>query len=307
MVELVYRKCDVMKVLCIGHATYDITIPVDNFPMEDTKIRVQERVECCGGPASNAAYLLGKWGVDTSFAGIVGNDYFGKQIRDEFRKVNVNIDYLQFSNIYQTPYSLIIANKENGSRTVLSYHNSSLVMNSIDIDNEPNVILIDGQESEMSKKVIEKYPEAISIIDAGRDKLEVIELCKIVDYIICSKSFAEKVSNITIIDDSTLDSCLSVLNSLFKGKVIVTLGEDGCAYKEDTLKIIPSYKTNSVDTTGAGDIFHGAFVYAIINNWNLDKALKFSNLAGAMSSTKVGARNSMFELKEMEKALNELE
>lgn len=296
-----------MKVLCIGHATYDITIPVDNFPLENTKVRVQERVECGGGPASNAAYLLGKWGVDTSFAGIVGNDYFGKQIRDEFRKVNVNIDYLEFSNVYQTPYSMIIANKENGSRTVLSYHNNSLKMSDIDININPDIILIDGQEAEISRKTIENNPKAISIIDAGRDKLEIIELCKIVDYIICSKSFAEKVSNVTIIDNSTLDSCLNTLNNLFKGKVIVTLGEDGCAYKDDTLKIIPSYKTKAVDTTGAGDIFHGAFIYAISNNWDLDKALKFSNIAGAMSSTKVGGRNSIFELKEMEKVLNELE
>lgn len=295
-----------MKVLCIGHATYDITIPVENYPIENTKTRVQERVECGGGPASNAAYLLGKWGIDTYFAGIVGDDYFGKKIRDEFRSVGVNIDYLQFSKDYQTPYAMIIANKENGSRTILSYHNNSLRMSDIEIDINPDIILMDGQEPEISKKLIEKYPNAISIIDAGRDKLEIIELCKIADYVICSKNFAEKVSNITIIDNSTLDKSLDILNNKFKGKVIVTLGEDGCAYKKDKLKIIPTYKTNTIDTTGAGDIFHGAFTYSILNNWALDKALKFSNLAGAMSSTKIGGRNSIFELKEMEKVLNEL-
>lgn len=296
-----------MKVLCIGHATYDITIPVDNFPVENTKTRVQEIVECGGGPASNAAYLLGKWGINTYFAGIVGDDNFGKRIRDEFRSVGVNINYLQFSKEYQTPYAMIIANKENGSRTILSYHNNFLKMSDIEIDINPDVILMDGQEFEISKKMIEKYPNAVSIIDAGRDKLEIIELCKNVDYVICSKNFAEKVSNIIIIDNSTLDKSLDVLNNMFKGKVIVTLGADGCAYKEDKLKIIPTYKTKSIDTTGAGDIFHGAFTYSILNNWNLDKSLKFSNLAGAMSSTKIGGRNSIFELKEMEKVLNELE
>ena len=296
-----------MKILCIGHATYDITTPVDNYPIENTKTRVQERIECGGGPASNAAYLLGKWGIETYFAGAVGDDYFGKKIRDEFRMVGVNVDYLQFSKEYQTPSAIIISNKENGSRTILSYHNSSLKMEDVDIEIEPDIILIDGQEYEISKKVIEKYPNAISIIDAGRDKKEVIELCKMCNYVVCSKTFAEKVSKSVIIDKSTLNEVLKKLNNEFSGKVIVTLGEDGCAYKDNELVIIPSYKVKSVDTTGAGDIFHGAFTYAIANKWELDKVLKFSNIAGAMSATRVGGRNSIFELKEMEKVLNELE
>lgn len=296
-----------MKILCIGHATYDITTPVDNYPIENTKTRVQERIECGGGPASNAAYLLGKWGIETYFAGAVGDDYFGKKIRDEFRMVGVNVDYLQFSKEYQTPSAIIISNKENGSRTILSYHNSSLKMEDVDIEIEPDIILIDGQEYEISKKVIEKYPNAVSIIDAGRDKKEVIELCKMCNYVVCSKTFAEKISKKIIIDESTLNEVLDILNKEFKGKVVVTLGEDGCAYKDNELVIIPSYKVKSVDTTGAGDIFHGAFTYAIANKWEIDKALKFSNIAGAMSATRVGGRNSIFELKEMEKVINELE
>lgn len=296
-----------MKILCIGHATYDITMPVDSYPIENIKIRVQERIECGGGPASNAAYLLGKWGIETYFAGIVGDDYFGKKIRDEFRTVGVNIDYLQFSKEYQTPSAMIIANKESGSRTILSYHNNSLKMNEVNIEIEPDIILMDGQEYEISKKTIEKYSNAISIIDAGRDKKEVIDLCKMCNYIVCSKDFAEKISNNVIIDKSTLNDSLDILNKEFKGQVIITLGEDGCAYKDKELVIVPSFKVKSVDTTGAGDIFHGAFTYAIANNWDLNKALKFSNIAGAMSATKIGGRNSIFELKEMEKVLNELE
>ena len=62
-----------MKIVCIGHASYDITFPVKEYPKENTKNRIQRRVECGGGPASNAAYLLGKWGIPTWFLGIVGN------------------------------------------------------------------------------------------------------------------------------------------------------------------------------------------------------------------------------------------
>ena len=54
-----------MKILCIGHASYDITCPVDEYPVENTKYRLMDKVSAGGGPASNAAFLLGKWGIDT--------------------------------------------------------------------------------------------------------------------------------------------------------------------------------------------------------------------------------------------------
>ena len=52
-----------MKILCIGHSSWDITVPVDEYPIENTKYRYNEKYSAGGGPASNAAYLLGKWGV----------------------------------------------------------------------------------------------------------------------------------------------------------------------------------------------------------------------------------------------------
>ena len=79
-----------MKVICIGHASYDITMPVLSYPVENTKNRVHDRVECGGGPASNAAYLLGKWGIDTCFIGLVGNDLYGKNIILEQYKTSNN-------------------------------------------------------------------------------------------------------------------------------------------------------------------------------------------------------------------------
>ena len=72
-----------MKIVCIGHAAYDITIPVLTYPVENTKNRVHDRIECGGGPACNAAYLLGCWKSDVEFVGVVGNDSYGKKIVEE--------------------------------------------------------------------------------------------------------------------------------------------------------------------------------------------------------------------------------
>ena len=110
-----------MKILCLGHATYDVTLPLDEYPVENTKNRVQERIECGGGPASTAAYLLGSWGADVHFAGIVGNDFYGQKIKEEFESVNVNTKYLELRDNHNTTSSFVLANKQNGSRTTFAY------------------------------------------------------------------------------------------------------------------------------------------------------------------------------------------
>ena len=74
-----------MKILCLGHAAYDTTFPVENFPEENSKNRVPKKVECGGGPSSNSAYLLGKWGMETYIAAVVGNDEYGNRIKNEFK------------------------------------------------------------------------------------------------------------------------------------------------------------------------------------------------------------------------------
>ena len=109
-----------MKVLCIGHASYDITCPVNEYPIENVKHRLNEVYEAGGGPAANAAYLLGKWGIETYFAGAVGADDYGKKITKELESANVNTSYLETNYEKSTSISLILVNKQNGSRTAFN-------------------------------------------------------------------------------------------------------------------------------------------------------------------------------------------
>ena len=293
-----------MKILCLGHATYDITLPLDEYPIENTKNRVQERIECGGGPASTAAYLLGKWGANVYFAGIVGNDFYGHKIKEEFESVNVNTEYLELRNNHSTTSSFVLANKQNGSRTTFAYKPKKVEMNKFELDFDPDVILIDGQEYEMSKYLLNKYPNSLTIIDAGRDTNEVIELCKMVKWVACSKDFAEKVTNMEINYDNfeTLKNVYSKLKELFKNEVVITLEDNGCLYNYE---IIKSVKLKSIDSTGAGDIFHGALTYYLANGYDPKFALQLANYAGAISVSRVGTRNSIPLKEEMEAVYNE--
>ena len=295
---------DKMKILCLGHATYDITLPLDEYPIENTKNRVQERIECGGGPASTAAYLLGKWGANVYFAGIVGNDFYGHKIKEEFESVNVNTEYLELRNNHSTTSSFVLANKQNGSRTTFAYKPKKVEMNKFELDFDPDVILIDGQEYEMSKYLLNKYPNSLTIIDAGRDTNEVIELCKMVKWVACSKDFAEKVTNMEINYDNfeTLKNIYSKLKELFQNEVVITLEDNGCLYNYE---IIKSVKLKSIDSTGAGDIFHGALTYYLANGYDPKFALQLANYAGAISVSRVGTRNSIPLKEEMEAVYNE--
>ncbi len=297
-----------MKILVIGHASYDITTPVESYPIENNKIRVHSRVECGGGPASNAAYLLGKWGLDVTFAGVVGNDLYGKRIKKEFEKIKVNTQFLELAQNKKTSSAFIIANRENGSRTVLTYRPDDLKLKNLNIDFEPDVILIDGQEYEKSKEVLNKFPNAISIIDASRDRKEIVELSKMVNYLVCSKGFAEQISQLKI-DYNDFNSAVKVLEKLetiFKNNVVVTLEDKGCLYRyNNEVKIMPAIKVKAIDSTAAGDIFHGAFTYGIAKSFNYEKALKIANIAGAISVTRIGGRNSIPTAAEMREVYNE--
>lgn len=291
------------KIVCVGHAAFDITFPLKKFPEENSKNRVKKIVECGGGPASNAAYLLGKWNTKPYFIGSVGNDIYGKTIKDELKSVNVNIDYMEVSEKYGTTLSIIIVSENKNSRTTLAYKNSKMKMETTNIDIKPDILLVDGQEYELSMNIIKNNPNMISIIDAGRLTEEVIELCKNVNYIVCSKEFAEEVTGVKINyrDTNTFNEIFTKLIEMFPNKYyVITLEDKGSMFLDgEYVKVMPTYKMKVKDTTGAGDIFHGAFTYGIANNYTLEQSVKLGNIAGALSTTNIGVRNSVPTLDEV--------
>ncbi len=299
-----------MKILCLGHICYDITFPLDQFLIENKKMSVNERIECGGGPASNAAYLLGKWGAEVYIAGVIGNDYYGKKILKEFEEAHVNTKYLEIDGDYETSNSIIINNKSNASRTVLNYNKDRRPIKELNLDFEPDIILVDGHEIEESNRLIDKYPNAITVIDAGSVSEEKIRLAKKVDYVVCSKEFAEGVANVKIDynNDETIIKLYHRLEDVFHGIIVVTLEDKGVLYKYDgNIGIMDAIKVAGVDSTGAGDLFHGAFVYGVSKSYNLNTVLTIATVAGGLSIKKIGGRYSVATKEEMRMYIHDFE
>ena len=290
------------KVLCIGHAAYDITLPLQSFPQENSKVRIGDKVECGGGAASNCATLLARWGMNTYFVGAIGNDYYGNLIQKEFEQDNVKMDYLAITDHFQTTNSYILANMSNGSRTIVISRTKKEEAKVHELPTDVTVIVADGEEPTLTEEAIKKNPNAISILDAGNVKPSIVRLCPIVKYLICSKDFAEEYTNKKI-DINNHDSLIQVLNILedeFHNQIIITLGENGCFTKIDNeYLLIPSIKVQPKDSTAAGDIFHGAFAYFISHNYKLCDTMLLANITGALSTLKIGGKYSIPLLEEV--------
>ena len=293
-----------MKVLCIGHASYDISMPVSSFPEENKKYRLKEKVECPGGPALTSALLLGAWDVEVYYTGIIGNDLYGALIADELRRRNVNIDYLKTLNGLETTKTFILINKENASRTLFNVLPNITGLKPIDYKIVPDIILMDGEHYSLALDAIEKFPNAIKIIDAGKVTEETGKLCELSDYIICSKEYAELITKerINYKNPDTLKIVLNKLTSMYSGQIIITQEEKGCLYKiDDKIKMMSGLKVFAKDTTGAGDIFHGAFTYGLTKNLPLEKCLKIANIAAGISVKTIGSSNSIPDVEEVYK------
>lgn len=296
-----------MKVLCVGHAAYDITIPIDGFLVENSKNKFFGSIESGGGPACNAAYLLGKWGIDVTYFGTVGNDEYGRKIINELNSVNVDTSFVKILENEPTSACFILANKQNGSRTVVSYKNPNISSDKLEFDVDADILLFDGHEYEVTNQILNKYPNIVSVMDAGSCSSEKLELAKKADYVICSKKFAEEASGMVFNDNESYEKIYNKLKTLISGVIIVTLEEKGCMYEDNGIfEIIPSIKVNSIDTTGAGDIFHGAFVYTLIMGMNISDALLFSNVVAGLSTEYLGVKNSILSLDKVLEVYNEI-
>lgn len=290
-------------ILCVGQSAYDITIPVDEYPIENRKYKVEGTTECGGGAANNAAYLMAKWHDDVYFATSIGKDDYGRRIKDELTSVGVKPNFINEVDNCKTTTSYITANRSNGSRTILTHCDKNMCFpTDYHIDIKPDVILFDGREIDLAIKVAEENPEAIKIIDAGSYREDTVTLSKYCNYIVCSHDFARDYSGIDF-DYSNINKICEVYEKVakdFNGKLIITLEDNGSLIKmDDGFKLVKSIKVESVDSTGAGDIYHGAFTHFIANGYNVIDAMKYSNIAGALSVKKLGSKNSMPEYEDV--------
>lgn len=312
-----------MKIACIGNVTYDFTVLGSGFIKENGKSSFFEKTINAGGPACNAAYVISNYGRDDNssvqlevdFYGQIGNDSFGEWVYNNLQKDYLNIDHLNVSDNVMTPFSFIIINKDRATRTINSVRSEKdLISPSIDnihYESDYDFILTDGKYPEESINLINANPSAISIVDAGRVNDSVIEVCENVKYIICSEEFANGITGLKLNHEYQNDQLIfNKLKKRFPNAlgITITVGKYGyICDKNETILPMATFDSGlpSIDTNGAGDIFHGAFTYALASGYDYYDALEFANVTASISTTRTGGKSSCPSLEEVKRALKD--
>ncbi len=277
-----------LDVLCVGHAAFDLTMTVERHPGPDEKCSATSMVSSGGGPAANASVAVTRLGGRSAFVGYLGTDPFGELHVAELLREHVAVTGVARGR-YPTPFSIVLV-KPDGARTVVNHKAQTPGLSPEQADLArfaPKVILMDGHEPEMGEAILRHAAKlgARTVLDAGSVRRGTLDLLGAVDFVIASTRFA-----VDFAADRDPLAALTVLSRHARWAA-VTLGEAGIAWVENSrIQTVGAHRVEVVDTTGAGDVLHGAFALAIARGAPPSRALRFGNAAAALACTRLGAR-----------------
>jgi sulfofructose kinase len=275
-----------VDVLCVGHASYDLIFAVSHHPGADEKIVADSLLSCGGGPAANAAVCVSKLGLNSAFAGYLGHDLYGDKHLQELADVGVNTQFIVRGSS-ATPLSTVLV-KPDGQRCLINYKGDTQVLAADAVDCallSAKAMLFDGHEPFLSLALLEQARQrnTPTILDAGSLHQGTLALMHEVDYLVCSEKFAIQYAG-------NVQQALSELAG-FAPVVVITLGEQGLIWQRGKEHgALPAYPITALDTTGAGDAFHGAFAAALALGLDWQALLRYASAAGALCCTQMGAR-----------------
>jgi sulfofructose kinase len=290
-----------LDVLCVGHASYDLIFSVPHHPGPDDKIFAETFLACGGGPAANAAVTVARLGYRAAFAGYLGYDLYGDRHAKELQDDGVGTQ-LVVRGGNPTPVSVILV-KPDGRRSLVNYKGGThhLPHDSLDFSVvRPKVILFDGHEPLVSTPlaVAARHEQVATVLDAGSLHSGTQALMTRVDYLVCSEKFAAQ-----WLGKSEPQEALGRLSTIAP-VVIVTLGERGILWRVGSeCGSLPAFSISPVDTTGAGDAFHGAFAAGVAAGLEWPAVLRLASAAGALCCTQLGARLAIPFAAEVDKLL----
>lgn len=280
-----------LDVLCVGHASYDLVFSVPDHPAPNEKTVADTLLCCGGGPAANAAVTVARLGFTAGFCGYLGEDDYGESHFQELQLQGVDTRLLVRGDS-PTPLSAILV-KPDGRRALINYRGATraLTVDRVDFAGiMPKVVLLDGHEPHVSLNLLAQLADnpLPAVLDAGSLHDGTLALLDKVDYLVCSEKFARQYAG----DEH---NALNVLGALAPA-VVITLGKRGLIWKrgaeEGRLDAPP---IEPVDTTGAGDAFHGAFAAGLAAGMPWPQLLRYSSAAGAFCCTQLGARPGLPE------------
>ena len=261
---------------------------------QPSKIRVRTKTVRMGGQTATALATCASLGLRTAYLGAIGSDESGRLMRAELTRRGIDLRYTVERD---TPnhFAVILVDESTGDRTVLWGHEATLHLAPTEITLEhvaaARVLHVDDVDVDAAIRAAELAQRAGVAVTSDLDRLDekTPALVRAVSFPI----FAEHMPA-ALTGETDHERALRTLRREHAGVLCVTLGERGAvALDGDRLIEVPGVRVAAVDTTGAGDVFRGGFIYGVINGWAIDKVLAFATAAAAVSCTKAGAMDGV--------------
>lgn len=291
------------KIAVVGSVNMDLTVKAQRHPNKGETVSGSDLQYIPGGKGANQAVAAARLGGDVTMFGCVGDDIFGDQLLKNLEENGVKTEHMLKIPHMSSGIALI---------TVAESDNTIIVVPGANHNVTPDYL----------QKMKDKIMQADIILLQNEIPLKSVELIvhlaaqagKTVIYnpapaVPVKREIIDKVTFLTPNEHETAllfpeENDLNTLLEKQNGSLIVTLGEKGAAGFYDGRVIqIPARNSDVIDTTGAGDTFNGAFAYALANDYPVDRAPRFANIAAGLSAEHMGAQSGMPDYDTVEKEL----
>lgn len=276
----------------VGLNATDTLLLVPAFPAYGGKVRIAQEITSCGGQVASALATASKLGLQAKYIGTVGDDARGKLQLASLRETGIDLTDVEIRKNCANQSAYIVIDQSTGERTVFWSRPDCLTLDPSRISKAnigcARMLHIDGHDTpavEQAARIARGLGIPVSCdvdtIYPGFDRV-----LPLVDYLISSTEFPARWTG-----EQDPYEALKKLPSRFAA---MTLGAEGVLARDGAeFLYIPGFVVDCVDTTGAGDVFHGAFCYSVLNKMSMPEALEFACAMAALNCTQLGARGGI--------------
>jgi sulfofructose kinase len=291
----------------VGANSVDLVNLLPGYPSQHgplSKMRVRRQEICCGGQMATALSTCTSLGLTAKYVGVSGSDENGERVRRAMAERHVDTTDAIVRDA-PNQFAVILIDEHSGERIVLWDRDERLLLRPHELPLEPiatvRLVHVDDVDQDAAIRAADagraRGIPVTSDIDRLTDRTEALVAAVTVPI------FAEHVPP-ALTGHGDQESALRALRARHDGLLVVTLGPNGVvALDGDRFVHVPAFSVPVVDTTGAGDVFRGGFIYGLLHGWPVERTLRFANAAAAVSCTRLGALNGVPTLAETTRLL----
>jgi len=296
-------------VLGLGAVAVDDFIFVERYPPPDSKARVLSRTRTCGGLAATALIAAARLGGRCAYAGVLGHDSLSTFVLGRLKADGIDVSHVRRSSSAGPVYSNIVVARKGGTRNI--FHDETYAVGpgltpSGPLISSCRVLLVDNigvpgmiQAARVARR--EGIPIVADFEEATHPHFQ--ELLLLSDHLILSERFAA-----TLTGKRDPKQSARSLAKAGHEVIVVTCGDRGCWFLARGLKVPthqPAFPVKAVDTTGCGDIFHGAYAFGLARGWPLSERIRLASAAAALKATHDPGRTAIPSLRVVRRFLKD--